>query len=396
MNRVALIVSSFLPRFGGVERHVLEVSRGLRDRGYEVTIWAVDQGDEVPSSVDGIPLRYLPCPLPARDLGSLVKFLRRLPAAIRAWRRAVRTDRPQILNVQCFGPNGVYATVLSRFSGIPLVYSAHGETSGDADDIFTSSRLIRRALAAGIRRSSAITACSRFAADDLLRFAARTPPVHIVFNGVDRAPPRPATMPPLPPRFIAAVGRLVPNKGFGELIAAFAPVAAENGDVGLVIAGDGPDRQRLEELTDRHGLTQQVRLLGRLSAGQVHQLLQHAEMLVVPSHVEAFGIAILEGWRAGAPVIATSRGGAAEFVQDTVNGLLVDPFDAAALSTAMLSLLGDPVGAAHLARAGSAAFGPFTWDAVSNRYQAVLDRVGADGPSRPRSPSRLPRRHSGD
>ena len=68
MARIALIASSFLPRMGGVEVHVANIATELVRLGHTVAIWAVDQGDEAPDDYRGIPVRYLPCPLPARTL----------------------------------------------------------------------------------------------------------------------------------------------------------------------------------------------------------------------------------------------------------------------------------------------------------------------------------------
>src|SRR4051794_40165261 len=211
---VVLIVSSFLPRFGGVEEHVLNVARALHASGTTVAIWAADQGDpDVPSRVDGIRIRYLPCPLPSRSLSGLSRALLRSPKAIMQWTRAWWLDRPRVLHVQCFGPNGVYAYALSRASGLPLIVSAHGETFMDAHDLFGTSALMRRVLTMALRSAVVVTGCSQFAIDDLVnRFGLERGRGHVVFNGVDLEE---AGGPPpvdLPDRYILGVGRLVDTK----------------------------------------------------------------------------------------------------------------------------------------------------------------------------------------
>src|SRR5690349_9479450 len=109
MARVALVASSFLPRVGGVEEHVANVAVELRDRGHEVVVWAADRGDVPLRDHRGIRVRYLPCPLPTRSVSGVARFGAALPAARRVWTRALREDAPEVLHVQCFGPNGVYA-----------------------------------------------------------------------------------------------------------------------------------------------------------------------------------------------------------------------------------------------------------------------------------------------
>ena len=85
---------------------------------------------------------------------------------MRAMRRAVDTFRPDVLHVQCFGPNGAYATALSRLRRVPLVITLQGETLMDDADIFNTSQVLRASLRAGIRSAAAVTACSMYTIDD--------------------------------------------------------------------------------------------------------------------------------------------------------------------------------------------------------------------------------------
>ena len=114
-HRVALVSSSYFPHPGGVEQHVRSVAGELRARGHDVVVWTVDRGEGLGVQViDGVEVRYLPTPLPARSLRAGVRFLLALPAAARAWWRAYRDFAPSVLHVQCFGPNGLYAVLLGQ------------------------------------------------------------------------------------------------------------------------------------------------------------------------------------------------------------------------------------------------------------------------------------------
>ncbi|MFZ0531238.1 MAG: glycosyltransferase family 4 protein, partial [Propionicimonas sp.] len=255
LARVALVASSYLPRVGGVEEHVRHVARELRRRGHEVVIWAVEQGDDVPEQADGILLRYLPCPLPTRSVGGVLSFAGSFAKAWTAWQAAWRTDRPEVLHVHCFGPNGAYATALARRRGLSLLYSHHGETFMDAHQAFDTSALLRRSLRVTLRRAAAVTSCSAYAAADLERFGLAPDQVQVVFNGVDLTEPVGRRPDGMPARYVAGVGRLVEVKGFENLITAFALVADEVPDVDLVIGGDGPQRAALAGLARRRGLS---------------------------------------------------------------------------------------------------------------------------------------------
>ncbi|HET6300702.1 glycosyltransferase family 4 protein [Microbacterium sp.] len=377
MAEIALVTSSFLPRIGGVEEHVRHVAEGLRERGVEVAIWTVDRGDDVPPDLDGIPIRVLPTPMPARSLRALLSFVWHAPRAALRWRRALRADRPAAIHVHCFGPNGAWATEVARFARLPLVITSHGETFGDADDVFGGSALMRWALRRGIRRAAAVTAVSAFTARDLEeRFGLEPGRAAIVMNGVD-LDEEGADAPPLPARYFVALGRLVGTKGFDLLVRAFASADLPE-DVHLVIGGEGPERDALLSLAAKRGVADRVHLPGRLARESVGPTVAQSLALVVPSRTEAFGIVVLEGWRGGVPVIATSHAGPAELVHDGVDGWLADPFDERALAAALERAVHDRDEAERIAAAGRARVDEFTWDRVVDGYLAVYDELAAD------------------
>lgn len=382
MATVALVASSFLPRAGGVEEHVLHVARRLHADGHRVAVWAVDQGDEdVPAALDGVvPVRYLPTPLPARSVASLASFAAAAPAAWRAWRSAYRADRPDALHVHCYGPQGPWAHALSRRTGTPLVVTGHGETFMDAHDAFGTSALLRGALTRSLAHAHAVTACSRYALADLEdRFGLAPGRGVVVPNGIDLDEPGGPRPPWLPDRYVLAVGRVVRTKGFDLLVRAFAGADLPP-DVRLVIGGDGPELADLRALARREGVADRVVLPGRLSRPQVVSAVAGALALVVPSRVEAFGIVVLEGWRAGVPVVVTSRGGPPEFVDDGRTGLLVDPEDTAALGRTVERVVDDLALAHVLGDAGRARAAAFSWDRVARRYAELYPGATAPRP----------------
>ena len=99
-------------------------------------------------------------PLPARSASKVSLTLTTGWRTMRSLRRAVATFRPDVLHVQCFGPNGAYATALSRLCHVPLVVTLQGETLMDDSDIFETSQSLRAALRAGLRTAAAVTGCS--------------------------------------------------------------------------------------------------------------------------------------------------------------------------------------------------------------------------------------------
>lgn len=379
-RRVALVTSSYHPHLGGVESHVRHIARELRRTGTTVEVWAVDRGEHLGvTELDGTVVRHLPTPMPARSGRALASFAVSAPRAWHAWRAAWRAFRPELLHVQCFGPNGVYAAALGRRTGTPLVLSSHGETFTDDHDAFGTSALLREGLRRTIALAAATTGCSEQVLDDLReRFGLVGGSV--VPNGVGPVPTAPPTgtvpdaldLPDGP--VVLGVGRLEVTKGFDLLVEAFAGVDADLGAT-LVLGGAGSQREALRAHGDRLGLGERLRLVGALDEAGVHAWMGRADVVVMPSRREAFGIVALEAWRAGAPLVATSLGGPASFVTDGVDGLVVDPVDTGALAEAVESLLRDPQRRAALGAAGRTSARRYSWSVVAEAYQAVYAQV---------------------
>lgn len=373
--RVALVASSYHPHIGGVEEHVRHVSSHLRERGHAVEIWTVDRGEHLGrQEVDGLTVRYLPAPMPAANPRSMVHFLRDVRAAWPLWMDAVRDFHPDVLHVQCFGPNGAYASALAHRTSLPLLISSHGETFMDEHNVFGSSRLMRASLKHAINQARGLTGCSQFVLDDLSSRFGATGGV-VVPNGVDPDPPHDSSPPlRLPGCYIFSVGRLVEVKGFDLLIRAFAEADLEEG-VHLVIGGEGAERDSLVKLSQKLNIADRFTLTGRLSPAQVHDAMSRALMVVVPSRIEAFGIVVLEAWRSGSPLIATNQGGPATIVRHGKNGLLVDPRNTAHFAVTLRELVRRERIRKLLAEEGRNAMKAYSWQNTAAQYSALYEEV---------------------
>ncbi|MFF3065760.1 glycosyltransferase family 4 protein [Oerskovia sp. NPDC057915] len=388
--RTALVTSSYAPRTGGVETHVQHVARVLAARGETVEVWAVDQGEHLGTRVlDGVTVRYLPTPQPSRGARGVLSFAVRWPAAAWRWTRAYRSLRPDVLHVQCFGPNGVYATALGRLTRTPLVVSSHGETFADDHDALGTSWWMRTWFGAALARADAVTGCSTIVTEDLAeRFG--YPGAVVVPNGVElpaqatgpAGPPAPRVDPARPADppdavgrpVLLAVGRVEHVKGFDLLLEAFASSSLAD-RAGLVIVGDGSELSELRRRARTLGVEDRVSFPGMLGPDAVAEALAAATVVVVPSRKEAASIVVLEAWRAGRPVVGTVLGGPRTLLTDGVDGLLVDPRDAEALAGVIGSLLDAPDVAAALGAAGRREVERYTWEAVVDRYDDVYERV---------------------
>ena len=140
-------------------------------------------------------------------------------------------------------------------------------------------------------------------------------------------------------------------------------------DVDLILAGAGPEDQRLRDLAAELGLAGRVRFWGVASRAELASLLHGCAVFALPSIWEAFGIASLEAMVCGKAVVASDCGGIPEVVRHGETGLLVPPGDAPALGAAMAELLRDQERAAAMGQRGrELALHEFTWSAVTDRY----------------------------
>jgi len=135
-------------------------------------------------------------------------------------------------------------------------------------------------------------------------------------------------------------GALVPLKGFDVVIRALQIVVQRGLDLRLAIAGEGPERGALEALSKELGLTQRVHFLGHVAnVGPI--LRDAADIAVVSSSIESFGLVAAEAGAMGCPTVATRVGGIPELITDSTTGMLVAPGDVNELAETLARLAGD-------------------------------------------------------
>lgn len=377
--RVALLPSAYAPAVGGIEELTRRLADHLQSGGDEVEVWTIRHPANLPADemVEDVRVRRFSLPLPAARPRHIAHFAATVGPAFRAMSLACAQYRPDLLHVQGFSANGAYAAAVARHRRLPLMITLQGETIMDDNDIYEKSMTLRAALRHALGRADAVTGCSRFVLDDAARrFGLPLRDAIVVPNGVEVAgdgAPRALDLPF--PRFVLGLGRLVRKKGFDLLIDAFSQLAPHHPHLGLVVAGEGPARLELTRQVRALGLVGRVALPGSLDRTGVAWAMANAEVFVLPSRVEPFGIVVLEALRAGRPVVVSSRGGAQEIVRDRQEGLVVDPLDTAALVGAIAELLDDRQWAKELAGAASRRVHAFAWQEVADQYREIYGGV---------------------
>jgi N-acetyl-alpha-D-glucosaminyl L-malate synthase BshA len=168
------------------------------------------------------------------------------------------------------------------------------------------------------------------------------------------------------------VSNFRPVKRVRDVVAVYARVAREIPSV-LVMVGDGPDRVEAEQEAKRLGVSADVYFLGKLES--VAPLLASADLFLLPTQSESFGLSALEALATGVPVIGSRAGGLPEVVRDGETGVLCSVGDVEGMARAAIELLRDPARwRAFSTRAASDARERFAMDAVVEQYEAFYAR----------------------
>jgi len=304
--------------------------------------------------------------------------------------RMLRRTRYDVINSHFAVPSGFLGTILARIGRVPHVVSIHGSAIYDPCRAISPHRF--RPLGAIVKRvlrgASLIVAQSRdtagnacryygaslrdkirviplpFDADEATRLAGRGSGGHGSDAGRDG-------------HCLVSVGRLVGRKGFDRLIRSMRYLPDS---VRLVIIGSGPLRGELEDLLRREGLENRVFLVGRVDEVTKYHYLSSADIYVLPSHHEGFGVVLQEAMAAGLPIVAHAHGGQTDVVEDGVNGILTPDNEPATLAAAARRLLDDPAMRRRMAERNREKVREYAPAKIAAEYLAVFREVARRAP----------------
>lgn len=293
-------LAPFVP--GGAERQLSLLAEAWRDAGHDVLVL----GHRTPTGTHrGVPARRIRV---AYRFGRPVRGL--TFALSLAWNLVREGRRTDVVYCRFLGEAAIVAALVKSTGmlRVPLVVTPAASGEGVHSDV---SRL-RSSRAWPLwnfflrRRVEAFNAISPAIRDELQR--AGLGPLSGIPNGVRLpVPPKARSMPAPGDRFWLFCGRLVPQKGLDLLLEAIA--LAPDADLGLVVAGDGPEEGALKDECRKRGLDARVTFLGALPHVGVLELMGRAHALVLPSRYEGLSNAALEALACGLPVLGTRCGG---------------------------------------------------------------------------------------
>jgi len=297
---------------GGLERLVCDLAR-QRSQELEPIVCCLDSRGHLAASLEaaGIAVDVV-ARKPGLDPGLVFRLAR--------W---LRQNRVEVLHTH--GPDPMlYGGWAARLAGVPVrVHTQHDTMLADG----TWRDRLKFKIAAPAFQS--IVAVSDRTEQILVEHARNHRGLLTIRNGIDierfrRQQPREID----DALVIGTVARLAPEKGLDRLIHAFGPLVKRNPRLRLLIAGDGPERPRLQLLARTLGLESTVEFTGRTD--DVEGILGRLDVFVLPSLTEGIPLALLEAMAAGLPVVATAVGGVPEVIVAGESGVLVpadNPFE---------------------------------------------------------------------
>jgi glycogen(starch) synthase len=366
--RVLLWSELFWPYIGGAEIMGAALIRALRPRGVEFAVVTSHAWQRLPdrASFHGVPVYRFPfrAALERGDL-DLLFGLRRTVQELE------RELSPDLVHVNCVAASVLfYLDARNRIA--PALFTVQQQLLPHQLD--GRGTLLGRAL----RAADWVTAVSAGALAGVRRLV---PDIErrssLVYNGVERPAEDPAPLAVDSP-CVLCLGRLVPAKGFDLALEAFARVCGRFPRVTLKIAGDGSERDRLEEQTRRLGLRERVEFLGWIAPADVPGVINRACVVLMPSRLEGLPVVGVQAALMGRPIVAARVGGLPEVVVHGETGLVVEAEDAPGLAEALAFVLANPAVAATWGQAARRrALEVFDWPRLVDAYEDLYRQLAA-------------------
>ncbi|MET9230065.1 glycosyltransferase [Lentzea sp. NPDC003310] len=370
---------------GGQNVHVAALAAALVRRGHEVSVYTRRDARGLRRRVgtrDGYEVVHVPAgpaeQVPKDDLlPHMTEFSRFLADD---WR-----DTPPDVVHSHFWMSGLATMIAVRRQRIPFVHTYHAlgtvkRRHQGARDTSPAERIAVERLVG--YEADAVAATCDDEVEELLVMGLKRHKITVVPCGVDtelfsvggRVRRKTA------PHRVVSVGRLVPRKGFDDLIAALPRVP----DTELVVAGGpadlraDPEARRLRACASAHGVADRVHLIGQLARTAMPALLRSADVVACVPWYEPFGIVPLEAMACGVPVVATAVGGLKDTVVHGVTGALTPPKDPRSLARVLRGLLADPSRRMACGIAGHDRVNVcYTWAEIAARTELVYQRTRA-------------------
>lgn len=378
---------------GGAEVLAVRVANAMAEAGHESHLIVMSHAGALRGFVSSA-VKLHELSIERQPIGRPLAFVRSVRTGISRLETVIHDERIDVIQSHLPGANfwGLLLILRGQSSILSTIHNNQEFRYGDSDNPLRAM-MRKRAYALLISRNVATIAVSAEVRDSLARdlhlSAGAASRIVAIPNGVTVPPPRDdsarlaarARFGLDPEAFVfLAAGRLCEQKNFIDLISAAAVVNSRNRKWRLVIAGDGPDRSKLESLIAGCDLIDRVTLPGNIL--EMPQLMAAVDAFIMSSLWEGLPLVLLEAMAAGLPVIGTRIPGIMDVVRDGSEGILVDAGDSVGLAVAMHRMLEEPEYCKMLGASGrKVVIDRFDFAGTVDRLRALYARCG--GPTIP-------------
>jgi len=357
-----LLVSPQFQYIGGIAESVDNLAREFLNLGHEVRVaanpYAPPDGVVVSREVEPTLVRISGIkPVTWRHPERLFR-----DSAHRELTNLIRCIAPDVVNSHIGAWERIPTVVRScRVAGVPLVYTLHGRGGAGNQD---ASALMP------LKTADAIVTNSAYTRRDFAQLAPWLSRATVIMVGVDVASAERAAPTIRERPYVFCAARLtLREKAVDVLISAFRAVAEDYPELDLLIAGSGPDADKLEKLAREIGLGGRIHFLGTVPRAEMWGLFKGALFFAMPSRrPEGLGLVFLESMACGRPVIGTNSGGTPEAVSSGETGFLLERNEPTELALAMRRMLEDPEAREAMGRRAYEAALLHSWSHVAESY----------------------------
>lgn len=375
--RILIINYEFPPLGGGGGVACHNIARELAKKHEVDYITTAFKGLPSVEKIDGINIFRVPV-IGRKDMStaSLLSMVTFFPSSLIQGMKLCRNTRYDVINSHFVIPSGLSGTVLSKVFNVPGVISIYGGDIYDPSKTTSPHRYhaLKKLISELFHHSDRIIAESgniKMYAEKYYRPDKRIEIIPVGFvPPVIKSKPRKEMGLDDDEILIISVGRLVKRKGYDYAIRAVARLQEKK--VRYIIIGDGPEESNLKELAKELHMERKITFLGYQTEEKKYQYLENADVYLLSSLHEGFGICLMEAMYAGLPIVATDNGGQTEFLTEGNNALFVPVGDVDRTAGKLDTLIEQVNERLDMGARNREAINNLHIEKIASRYESIL------------------------
>ncbi len=367
--KIIIATAVYAPMINGVAMFSHHLAVGLAARGNDVLVLTPSQTGKSYSVVeDGVKVHYLrsveakvyPDQIHEAKKWRGIFYKNGFRVSVFPYReikKILSKFKPDVVHVQVSDPIGLSVVSYARRHSIPVVTTEHNQPEVITEPLGVP-KFIKKPIDALLSsyfanrqsKSDFVTMPTKQAISNLLDGRDFKVPVAAVSNGVDLKNFKPGKADtriyekyeiPKGVPIVLYVGRVDPEKNVTAVLEAFSRVLQRIPEAVFVVVGDGVGRPKLIKEVERLGVADSVKILGRVTGGDLYELYKVGTVFATASEIETQGIVLIEAAATGLPLIAVDAGAVSEVCIDGTNGFLCQPGNVSEMAAAMEKILSD-------------------------------------------------------